>query len=892
MKFFSRDDRDSNLNDELQSHMNMDQEARISRGASSERARIDSRREFGNAGLVRETTRDMWGWARFERLAQDVRYALRLFAKTPGVTAVALLSLALGIGANTAIFGLTDALLLRALPVQSPQELITFGIHSPKSDGEPNPIVTNPIWEQVRDHQDIFNGVFAWSTRPFDLSQGGESHPVSGLFASGSYFSTLGVQPAAGRLIVPSDDVRGCSGVAVLSYDFWQQRFGGEPSAVGKSISLDRHSFEVIGVSGRGFSGTEVGFGYQVAIPICAEAILDGAHPMLDHRSAWWLEMMARRKPEIPVEQINTRLKVFSPVVFDATVPGKWPADMQADYHHRYLVAQEASSGVSFLRRSYQRPLQLLMAIVALVLLIACANIASLMLARASARRKEIAVRLAVGASRARLIRQLLTECVLLSLAGAALGLLLARWGNLLLVRFISVRRTPVFLDLALDWRILAFTSVVAVATGVLFGILPAIRSTKVSMASAMKSGEMSGSESRPKFRAGQWIVATQVALSLVLLVGAGLFVRTFTNLVTQDMGFDSDNVMLASVNFTSTKMSPAEQSETRNEILARIRAIPGVTSASQSILTPLGGMGWDDLVVVDDPAAPRGDDALVDFNYVSPEYLTTLRTPLLAGRNFTEHDVEGSPKVAIVNEAMAKAFFPKGNAIGSYFKTGDDPKKLFGPIQVVGVMKNAKYGSLRKSAPASAFFPLPQIPDAASGVVFEVRSNLPSSSLLPGLRAAFASVNPSLPITFQDFGRQIGESVTQERLLATLSGFFGALGLLLAIVGLYGVMAYLVTRRQKEIGIRLTLGAQRSEILRLVLRDVAIVLAVGLPIGLFAAAAAGKFVKTMIYGLAPRDLATMAGAATVLAIVAVVAGYFPARRASRVDPMLVLREE
>ena len=892
MKFFSRRKRDSDLNAELQSHLNMDEQNRVARGASAEQAGFDSRREFGNPALVRETTRDMWGWARLERLTQDVRYALRLFAKTPIVTAVALLSLALGIGANTAIFSLTDALLLRSLPVQNPHQLVTLGTQSRGSTDTPNPIVTNPIWEAVRDHQDIFTRAMAWSDPKFDLAQGGESHLARGLYVSGSYFATLGVQPAAGRLILPTDDVRGCGGVAVLSYDFWKEQFGGDPYSVGKQISLDRHSFQIVGVSGRGFAGTDVGYGYQVAVPICAEAIIDASRPMLDGRSTWWLEMIARRNSGVSVEQINSRLKVLSSAVFNSTVPPRWPADMQAKYRERFLVASDATSGVSYLRSSYQKPLQLLMIVVALVLLIACANIASLMLARASARRKEIAVRLAVGASRARLIQQLLTECVLLSLCGAALGLLLARWGDLLLVRFISVRRLPVFLDLTIDWRILAFTSAVAVLTGILFGILPAIRSTRVPVASAMKSGASQDSESRARFRAGQWIVASQIALSVVLLVGAGLFLRTFTNLLSQDMGFDTSNMTLASVSFSSTKIPHAEQTAMRAEILEGIRAIPGVTSVSQSILTPLGGMGWNDNVVVDDPSAPQGDDALVEFNYVSPEYLATLRTPLLAGRNFDEHDVEGSPKVAIVNEAMAHAFFPSGNALGSYFKTGDDPKKLFGPIQIVGIMKNAKYGSLRKSAPASAFFPLPQIPEPEQGGVFEIRSNLPDSSLLPSLRGAFTAVNASLPISFQSFSRQINESVSQERLLATLSGFFGVLGLLLAIVGLYGVMAYLVMRRQKEIGIRLTLGAERSKILRLILRDVAFVLAIGLPAGIAVAIGTSKFVEKMLFGLAPRDISTLLGAAAVLAGVAVIAGYFPARRASRVDPMVVLREE
>jgi len=891
MKFFSRDDRDSDLNAELQSHLNMDEQNRVTRGASPEQASIESRREFGNSALVRETTRDMWGWARLERLTQDVRYALRVFANTPVVTAVALLSLALGIGANTAIFGLTNALTLRLLPVHNPQELRIVGMLSPKSDGEPNPIFTNPIWEQVRDQQDVFDGVFAWSGQNFDLAQGGESQIASGVYVSGSYFSVLGVRPAAGRLISSSDDTRGCAGVAVLSYEFWQEHFGGDPSAIGKSILLNRHPFEIVGVSSNGFSGTEVGSKYQVAVPICTEAIFDPSWPMLDVRGAWWLQVMGRQKQSLTLQQANARLRVISPAVFDATTPQNWPPEMQKRYRDRWIVSNQASSGVSDVRRQYEKPLQLLMIVVGLVLLIACANIASLMLARASARRKEIAVRLAVGASRSRLIRQLLTECILLSLAGAALGLLFARWGEMLLVRFISTRRDQVFLNLSLDWRVLAFTSAVAIVTGVLFGILPAFRSTRVSLASAMKGGQSEDSDLRARFRSGRWIVATQIALSLVLLVGAGLFLRTFTNLIGQDAGFDARNVLIANVNMSSANIPAAAQPAVNDQILDHIRAIPGVISASHSILTPISGSGWNNDLVIDDAGAAKGDDTLTDFNFITPDYLATMHTPLIQGRNFDQHDVAGSQRVAIVNQTAERKFF-HGSAVGKFFKTEDQPNKLSPPIQIVGVMKDAKYRSLRQDAPPTAFFPITQIPDHVPFTAFEIRSNLPQASLAPLVTQAFAAVNNVLPIRFESFTSQINDSLTQERLLATVSGFFGILGLLLAMVGLYGVMAYLVTRRQKEIGIRLTLGAERPTIVRLVMRDVAIVLLAGLPVGIAVAAGTSKFVEKMLFGLAPRDLTTMFAAAAILAGVAVIAGYFPARRASRVDPMVVLREE
>jgi putative ABC transport system permease protein len=882
---------DSDLNDELSSHLEMAARDRVARGANPEQAQIDVRKAFGNVGLIRETTRDMWGWARLERLGQDIRYAVRIALKTPVVTAAALLSLALGIGANTAIFSLTNAVMLRMLPVQNPEELEQLAMRSPKSDGAPNPIFTNPIWEQVRDHQDIFASVFAWGGHSFDLAQGGESQLAEGLLVSGGYFAGLGVRPAAGRMLTPDDDRRGCPGAAVLSYSFWQEHYAGDPSAVGKTITLDRHPIEIIGVSARGFTGTDVGYSYAIAVPICTQPIFDSSS-MLDERSAWWLNVIGRRKPGVTPEQVNARLQVLSPPIFDATIPPNWKPERQLNYRQRSLTATPAATGISDVRRRYSSPLEMLLVVSGLVLLIACANIASLMLARASGRRKEIAVRLAMGASRARLVRQLLTECILLSLCGALLGLLFARWGASLLVRFISTTRTEVFLNLMPDLRVLAFTAGVAVLTGLLFGVLPAFRSTDVSLSAAMKGGQIENNETRLRFRPDRWIVGVQIALSMVLLVAAGLFLRTFVNLVSQDLGFDSDHVLLATIDLSSQKLSRPAQLVTYREILDRIHAIPGIVSASRSVMVPLNGMMWDDYLTVDDPKAPKGEDADSYWNFISPEYFATLRTPLIQGRYFTDYDSATAPRVAIINETLARKFFPKRDALGNHFRVPDGPNKISGPVEVVGIVKDAKYGSLREPVPPTVFFPIEQMTDSLASCIYEIRSNLPESSLTPEVQKAVASVDGSLPIVFSSFSTKVDESATQERLLATLAGFFGGLGLLLAMVGLYGVTAYLVSRRQKEIGIRVALGAARAKILGLVLRDVAIVLAVGLPVGVAIAVGTSKFVQTMLFGLASRDAVTIVGAAAVLAIIALVAGYFPARRAARLDPMSVLRQE
>jgi predicted permease len=428
----------------------------------------------------------------FSEVLQDIRYAFRILRKTPVLTAIALLSLALGVGANTAIFSLIDAVMLRMLPVQNPEQLALIKFRSPAS-AHLRQSATNPIWEQVRDHQDAFSGVFAWSPETFDLADGGEVNNIHGIFASGSYFTTLGVRPAAGRLVAASDDVRNCAGVAVLSYGYWQERYAGAPSAIGSTIRLNGHSFPIVGVAEGGFFGTEIGVPLDVALPICTEGILDGKNSMLDDRSSWWLEMMGRLKTGMTVEQADGRMKVISPQLFGAVVPQDWPAkyqDVFRKYTFAILPGETGTGGIYGLREQYTQPLEILMFVVGLVLLIACANIASLLLARSAARQKEIAVRLSLGASRGRLIRQVLTESVVLSGAGAILGILVARWGSSLMVRFVSTQQSQVFLDLQMDGRVLGFTIGIAVLCGLLFGILPALRGTRMDAMSAMKEGQ------------------------------------------------------------------------------------------------------------------------------------------------------------------------------------------------------------------------------------------------------------------------------------------------------------------------------------------------------------------------------------------------------------------
>jgi putative ABC transport system permease protein len=882
---------EAEMDEELRFHFENQVAKLIRSGLTPTEAKRRARLEFGGMDQVKEEYRDSRGVSFIETLLQDIRYGLRVLGRTPVITSVAVLSLALGIGANTAIFSLIDTVMLRFLPVQDPEELVQIQMGDPVGGGRASPVFTNPIWEQLRDHQDVFSGIFAWDDHgQFNLAQGGAVQDVNGVFASGGYFTALGVRPAAGRLFNSTDDQRGCPAVAVLSYGFWQDHFGAAQSAIGSTLSLDSHAFQVVGVSAPGFYGVQVGRKFDVAIPICTATLFDEKVSRLDHRSWWWLSIIGRVKPSVTQEQLKARLAVLSPQIMASAVPSNWRKEDQENFVKRILVSDPAATGTSQLRRQFDQPLRILMGVVGLVLLIACANIASLMLARATARSKEIAVRKALGASRMRVIRQLLTECILLSSTGALLGILLARWGNTLLVRYISTAQDKVSLEFSLDARVLGFTVAVAILTGTLFGILPAFRSTRVSLTSAMKGSHAEDSERRVRFRPAKWIVASQVALSLVLLVAAGLFLRSFVKLVTLDIGFDRGNVLLVRTNLKTAKVLPEQRLAAYEDIENRLHSLPGVVSAGRSLFTPISNYMWNDNLQVDSPNAPTRDASLAYFNFISPGYFQTLRTPILAGRGFNGSDTKTAPQVAIVNETLAHKFFPNANPIGKSFRIEPRPGKPAPPIQVVGLVKDSKYGDLREETYAQAFFPIAQIPENDEQESFELRTATPPSVLIAAVQETVAGVNKAIPIQFHTLAEQVDDSLVQERMLATLSAFFGGLALLLAMIGLYGAISYLVAQRQAEFGIRRALGAEPGSILRLVMRDVAGVLAGGIAAGLCISLAATGLLQKMLFGLAPRDPFTLVAAIGLLSAVALLAGYLPARQAMQVDPLVALR--
>jgi putative ABC transport system permease protein len=877
--------------DELAFHLERRAEDLMRRdGVSVDEARRRARLEFGSVEKHKDEARRSLGLRPLDELRADLRYAWRSYAHSKVFTAAAVTTLALGIGATTAIFSLIDAVMLRRLPVERPAELAS--VLSQEPGEQPEDGFTNAIWEAVRDQQDVFSGAFAWSTpKAFDLGHGDSVQNVRGLMVSGNYFNTLGVPPAAGRLIVDADDRRGCVPVAVLSYAFWQTRFGGSGAALGSILSLNRQPFQVIGVSAPRFFGVEVGKTFDLAIPLCASARFDRRN--LDSRSRWWLSIMGRVKPGLTNAQLGARLAVLSEPIMRAALPDT-NASGQQRFLQTKLVAISSATGPSGLRRTFGQPLSILMAAVALVLLIGCANIAGLMLARAAARSREIAIRTALGASRARLVRQLLTESILLSWLGAGLGVLFARWGTSLLVRTLTTTRNPVFLDLSLDWRVLAFAAAVAVLTGVLVGVLPAVRSTDFAVSAVTKAqAAAAGGERRVRFHAGKWMVAGQVALSLILLIGGGLLLRTFVKLIRVDLGFDASNVLVVMAKppwFAAdiVKMSPEERTLAHEEIARELRTLPGVLSVARTFTTPIGDDNYMTSVTADMPGAPPGVGRTGYFNFVAPGYFTTLRTPIVAGRDFDDRDTTTAPPVAIVNETLARQYFPGGGALGKRLRIHQRPV----PVEVVGLVKDATYESVREVTPPTVFMPATQAPPSGAAQEFVLRTSVPPSVMIPSVQRVVREVNPDIPLEFQTLAQQVDDNLVQERLLARLAGFFGGLAMLLAMIGLYGVLSYLVAHRQMEFGVRMALGARPGSILWLVMRDVLLVLAAGVTVGLAVALATARVLRQLLFGLEPHDPATIAIAVTLLSAMAALAGYLPARRATRVDPIIALRSE
>jgi putative ABC transport system permease protein len=851
--------------------------------------RPDARQAFGNVTLLTETSREAWGWTWLDRLGQDLRYGVRTLAANPGFTATAVLSLALGIGANTAIFSIINALMLRSLPVPDPQTLVQI-------EESGNPGLTNPLWEQIRDHQPGFAGALAFDSDRFDLSDGGESRFAEGLYVSGSYFQVLGVPAAMGRTFTTEDDRHGggtAGPVAVISYSFWQRNFNGDPQVIGKTVRLNRQTFEVIGVTPSWFTGLNADKSFDVAIPIGCVAIVRPGSDTLTARDEWWLHIWGRLAPGQSKALAEERLAAITPAILRATLSSRLDDSMQNRYLSKAFQLRPIGQGISITGRQYRTALFTLMAIVGLVLLIACANIANLLLARASARRREFSIRMAIGAGRGRIVRQLLTESLLLALLGTAGGFLLAQWGGRLLIRLLSTAGNPVTVDLAPDLRSLAFTGGVAILTALLFGLVPALRATRVHARDALAAAARGARQEAGRPRLGKALVAVQIALSLVLLVGAALFLGTLHNLLTLDLGFSRTHILLVGSEMQHAAIPKADQARAHHEIVARLSALPGVVSAAASYLSPLGRTGWNGMSYPEGFVPQSRRDGMVFLNRVSPGYFRTMRSRLLVGRDFEERDTVNAPKVMMINESTAKRFFGSAYPIGKTI--GMDRPGRRGErdaYEVIGVVKDAKYNRVDEDNRKIAYLAIGQDPDPGPRRNYEVLTSGPVEAVIPAIRAAVADVNRDTTLVFRSLETQVNETLLQPRMVALLSAVFGSLALVLAMVGLYGITAYGVARRKGEIGIRMALGAQRESVVRMMMKEVLVLLAIGTTIGVAAALAGGRLIKTLLFGLQPNDPAHLAGAAVVLAVAALVAAYLPARRAARIDPMAALRDE
>jgi predicted permease len=893
-KFFRRDRWDEERARELDDYLAREIEDNLERGMPPDEAARAAHLKLGNRTRIREEIYEMNTLRLVEPAWHDLRFGLRLLRKNPTFAVVAILTLALGTGANAAIFQLVNAVRLRTLPVERPDTLVSVGIdmHGSERVGRGyrgRSFHTEPLWQQIRAQQQAFETLFAWGTDEWDLATEGELRPARGLYASGNYFQALGVRPFVGRVFTEADDTKGCGNPgAVLSHGFWQAAYGANPNVIGRTITLDRQPFDIIGVTPPGFFGVEVGRTFDVAVPLCAEPVIRGEQAAGTGRAnTWWLDIMGRLEPDWTLERAQARLSALSPGIFKATVYEGYNAEMARNYMAFTLTAQPATTGVSDLRTEYSIQLWILLGATGLVLLITCANLANLMLARASAREREVAVRLAMGASRGRIIRQMLSESLLIALFGAAGGLLLARWLSQSLVVFLGTANSSLFLDLSPDWRVFAFITVLAIAACLIFGLSPAVKATGTNPGRAMQAGGRSGTEGREAFALRRGLVVLQVALSMVLIVGALLFARSLRNLAHVDLGFREEGIVSAAIDLRRAAVAEGARQQAFERIAARVRAVPGVRGAATTFIVPLSGSFWNQRIEVG--GARRDGD--VQFNQVSGEYFSVLNVPLIAGRTFSAQDRIGAPPAAIVNETFARRYFPNDSPLAQTFRMEATPGAPQPTYHIVGLAKDTKYGDLREEFPAIAYLALAQEPEPIPYVELVVRSEQGPGELTPALTRAIVEAAPGAAVTYGSITQYVRDSLVTERLMATLSGFFGVLAMLIAAVGLYGVMSYMVTRRKTEIGIRMALGADPGSVVRMVLRESGLLLVTGILIGAALAVAASRGAASLLYGLEPWDPASFAIAMGALALVSLLAAWIPARRAANLAPTIALRE-
>jgi predicted permease len=836
-----------------------------------------------------------------DEMFQDLRYGARMLLRQPGFTLVAVLSLALGIGANTAIFSLIDVLLIKSLPVQQPDKLVLFGKGESAgvTIGFPNDswdLFSYPFYRQVQQNHEVFSDVGALLSIPWNVhgsvntsEAAGQAEQMDVQLVSGTYFSVLGVKASIGRVLSDTDDQNtGGHPVAVISNAWWERRLGGDPAVVGKTITIDQVVYTIIGVAPREFFGTTVGQAPDLWVPLAMGARMPPAHwdgrndPVFQS-----LYLIARTRDGVSLEQANAAVNVHFKQFLQEAAGAQPPAERLQAIERASIELTPGGRGLSELRREFSLSLRILMAVVGVVLLIACANVANLLLARAEARQKEFAVRLALGASRARLIRQLLTESVLLSGMGALAGILLAWWGSRLLVVMTSSGAESLPIDVTPNARILSFTLFASLMSALVFGTAPALRAARLEPNASLKGGRGVVRASSRSWL-GKSLVVGQVTLSLLLLVGAGLFVRTLINLQSVPTGFDQQNVLLFKMDTATTGYAEeARRAALFRDVEEKVEALPAVQSASFAFWIFNQG-GWNSHAYSREQPAPEAADRLTSNNVVGPDYFNAMGIPLLLGRGFGPQDTDESQKVAVINETMARLFFPTGSLGKRFGINGPESSEKF---EVIGVVKDAKSASLTEQPRPGAYYPHAQ----GSGFLdnFVVRYSGAPGAVIPQIREAISQVNTNLPVDeVVSLSEHVGRSLVQQKLIARLASFFGLLALLLACVGLYGTLSYSVAQRTHEIGIRLALGAPSRNVLWLILSDALVLVFGGVIIGLLAAWWVTSLAESLLFGLKPTDPTTLAAATVLLITFASLAGFLPARRAARVDPLVALRDE
>lgn len=882
--FWRRKSRDEELDREIRSHLDLEADEQQESGLSPEEARYAAKRALGNETQIKESVRAIWQWTGYEHIAHDFRYAVRLLLKTPVVTSVAVLSLALGIGANTAIFGAINALMLRNLPVRNPEQLVSIGTLNPRHLGDAQG-VSLAMFRAIQKHNGVFSDVFIWSGGGIDnFEVNGVKYPGTLGIVSGDYFSALGVHALLGRVFTRKDaplDGRPSSQVAVISYGCWQHRFAGDPHVLGKTIHVDGTPLTIVGVSPQGFTGLDIDTEPEATIPIGYKG------EQMDYRVLHDFIMygaFARLKPGVSISQARAKLQVLWPGILKSTVPRSFGGAQRAKFFALRPDVQAAAYGNSYLRKELEKPLQVLMALVGAVLLIACVNLANLLLARAGSRRHEFGVRAVLGAGRWPLMRMLLVDALLLSCTGAALGLSISDWTARYLLRIFWTGYVPLAIDASPDVHVLLFTAGLAIFTGMLFGIVPAWQMsrsdpTRALSQSARTTGGRTGRFSRT-------LISLQVMLSLLLLIGAALFVRSLENLQNVKLGYNRNHVLLMLLYPQGGRARIANRPTYFHELTSRLSQLPGVVSVSYERVGPESGFAVFQVPVSTNAAGPA--ISAVE-EWAGPGFFHTMGMRLIAGRGFTWRDDDESPRVAIISENLAQALFPNENPIGRSIDVQGEPEHEI--LKIAGVVNNASLWKIGANPPPAIYHALLQQPgfNLCNALV---RTASDPSGMERAAERVVSSLGHQYSLRTETLKQLTDQRLVNQRMIALLASGFSLLALLLAAIGLYGVMSYAVTRRTAEIGIRMALGAMRADVLRMILGEVLLLILIGIAVALPIAFACNKLISGMLFGVSATDPAVVLISCSILTAVAAFAGFLPARRASRVDPMIALRYE